>query len=75
MDIYLEIGKKRTIAVAIDWPGWCRSAFTEESAIQSLFDYAPRYARALQISRLSFVLSKVISDLVVVERHHRQWHH
>ena len=25
MDVYLEVGQKRTFAGALDWPGWCRS--------------------------------------------------
>ena len=25
IDVYLELGTKRTFAGAIDWPGWCRS--------------------------------------------------
>ena len=54
IDIYLEIGKKRTFAGAIDWPGWCRSGSDEESALQALFDYGPRYARVLRSSQLGF---------------------
>ena len=52
--IYLEIGKKRTFAGAIDWPGWCRSGRDEESALQALFEYGPRYARVLRNTRLGF---------------------
>ena len=29
IDVYLEIGKKRTFAGVIDWPGWCRSGLDE----------------------------------------------
>jgi hypothetical protein len=68
MDIYLETGKSRSIAAAVDWPGWCRSARTEETAIQTLFDYALRYRRALQVSRIDFQPPKSLSDLTVVER-------
>ncbi len=42
-DVYLEIGKKRTIAGAIEWPGWCRVGRDEDTALQALFDYGPRY--------------------------------
>ena len=48
IDIYVESGKKRTFAGAIEWPGWCRSGRDEASALQALFEYGPRYARALQ---------------------------
>ena len=33
IDVYLEIGKKRTFAGAIDWPGWCRSGRDEGAAL------------------------------------------
>src|SRR5688500_12747414 len=42
--VYLEIGKKRTFAAAVDWPGWCRAGRDEEAALQALVDYGPRYA-------------------------------
>lgn len=42
--IYLELGKKRVFACALDWPGWCRSGKTEEDALDRLAQYAPRYA-------------------------------
>ncbi len=68
IDIYLEIGKKRTFAGAIDWPGWCRSGSDEESALQALFDYGPRYARVLRSSQLGFQVPSKLSDFVIVER-------
>jgi len=37
-DGYLEIGKKRIVACALDWPGWARSARTEELALAALMD-------------------------------------
>ncbi len=42
--IYLEVGKKRAFAAAIEWPGWCRGGRDEDAAIAALLDYAPRYA-------------------------------
>ena len=24
INVYLEVGKHRTIAAALEWPGWCR---------------------------------------------------
>ena len=35
---------KRAFASALDWPGWSRSGRTEEAAVRTLLDYAPRYA-------------------------------
>jgi hypothetical protein len=46
-DVYLELGAKRVFAGAIEWPGWCRSAKTEEQALEALVTYAPRYAKVV----------------------------
>lgn len=50
---YLEVAGKRSIAVAIDWPGWCRSAKTAEAALETLAAYAPRYARVVKRAKIS----------------------
>jgi hypothetical protein len=68
IDVYLEIGKKRTFAGAIDWPGWCRSGRDESSALEALFDYGPRYARVLQRARLGYKAPENISTFKVIER-------
>lgn len=67
-DVYLEVGQKRTFAGAIDWPGWCRSGRDEESAMQALLAYGPRYAKVLQSARLGFNAPAALSELEVVER-------
>lgn len=68
IDVYLEAGQKRTFAGALDWPGWCRSGRDEESALQALLEYGPRYGRVLGRSRLGFKLPTSQSAFVVVER-------
>lgn len=68
LDVYLEVGKKKTFAGALGWPGWCRSGRDAESALQALFDAGPRYAQVLRASRLGFKAPADISALVVVER-------
>lgn len=68
LDVYLEVGQKRIFAGAIDWPGWCRIGRDEESALQALFDYAPRYADALRSARLGFKAPMAPSEFKVVER-------
>jgi hypothetical protein len=68
INVYLEAGKKRTFAGAIDWLGWCRSGRDERSALQALFDYAPRYARVLRTARLGFQAPADTSAFQVVER-------
>jgi hypothetical protein len=66
--VYLEIGKKRTFAGAIDWPGWCRSGRDEDSALQALFDYGPHYAHVLRAARLGFRAPVDASAFTVIER-------
>lgn len=68
MKVYLETGKTRTFAGALDWPGWCRSGRDEASALQALIDYGSRYANVLRDTRLQLHLPSSVSDLIVVER-------
>jgi len=44
IELFVEAGRKRVFASAVDWPGWARSGKTEELAIAALADYLPRYA-------------------------------
>jgi hypothetical protein len=66
--VYLEIGKKRTFAGAVDWPGWCRGGRDEGAALRALVDYGPRYARVLRAADLWFQAPAAVSAFVVVER-------
>jgi hypothetical protein len=68
MDIYLEIGKKKTFAGSIKWPGWCRSGRDEASALQALADYAPRYAWVMQEQGIAFEAPADVSCFNVIER-------
>ena len=68
IDTYLEVGKKRTFAGALDWPGWSRAGQDEESALQALLTYAPRYAQALDRVGIAFQPPTEVSVLKVVER-------
>jgi hypothetical protein len=52
--VYLEVGKKRVFACAVDWPGWCRSGKTEQLALEALADYVPRYAAVAKQARIAF---------------------
>lgn len=45
--VYLEIGSKRVFASALDWPGWCRAGRDEQSALERLLEYGPRYGAAV----------------------------
>src|SRR5690348_10900411 len=44
IEVFFQLGRSRVFACAVDWPGWCRRAKTEEEALDALADYAPRYA-------------------------------
>ncbi len=70
IDIFVETGKSRTFAGAIEWPGWCRSGRDEAAALQALADYAPRYARATLrgSARLSFEPPADVTLFAVAER-------
>jgi hypothetical protein len=43
--VYLEAGSKRTFACSLEWPGLARAGKTEETALEALRSYIPRYAR------------------------------
>jgi hypothetical protein len=66
--VYLEIGTKRSFAVALDWPGWCRHGRNEADALEALLAYGPKYSSVLKGTRLGFVAPKGLEELVVVER-------
>ena len=68
IDAYLEIGRRRTFAGAIDWPGWSRSCSDEGAALQALFAYGPRYERVLRPAQVEFRAPADASSFVVVER-------
>lgn len=68
IDVYIERGKKRTFACAVDWPGWSRSARDEAAALEALLASAPRFARAMRGTRLRFAAPKGVSAFRVIER-------
>lgn len=68
IEVVLETGAKRVFASALEWPGWSRGGIDEESALQTLIDYGPRYAKAIASAKLGFKAPKTVSDLKVVQR-------
>jgi hypothetical protein len=68
VDAYVEVGAKRVFAGAFDWPGWCRSARSEEDALETLISYGSRYADVLKGSGVRFTPPAKASTLEVVER-------
>src|SRR5690349_6226872 len=63
--VYLDEGRKRTFAAALDWPGWARSGRTAEAALESLEAYLPRYAAVVRRAGLD---APVVDGFEVVER-------
>jgi hypothetical protein len=67
--VYIEAGDKKVFACSIDFPGWCRSAKTEELALEALAAYAPRYAEVAKLAKAAFPAPARASErFEVVER-------
>jgi hypothetical protein len=66
-EVYLESGKNRVFACALEWPGWCRSGKDEAGALGALAASGPRYAIVAAEAGLAFP-PKTGADFEVVER-------
>ena len=64
--VYIEEGKKKVFAVSLQWSGWARSGKDEESALDALAEYAPRYEVIAKAAGLR--LPKSATRLEVVEK-------
>lgn len=64
--VVIETGSKskKVFASALDWPGWSRSAKTEDEALDTLRRYAGRYRRVARLADLDVLPG----DFEVVER-------
>ncbi len=66
--VMVEQGKKKkTVASAFDWPGWDRSAKSEDDALAVLATYRQRYATVAQRAGLADEFGAA-GELAVVER-------
>ena len=65
--MYLEVGAKRSFAVSLDWPGWARAGKTEDEALETLLEAAPRYRRTLGAAAKGLTAPKTTRGLRVVE--------
>src|SRR5262245_3865822 len=67
-EVYLEVGRKKVFAGALDWPGWCRSARDEASSLEALAAYGPRYATMFADTMIDFAPPDDPAAFAVVER-------
>jgi hypothetical protein len=66
--VYLEAGKRRVFACALQWPGWCRQGRDEEAALTALAAAAPRYAQVCARVGVPFDPVEVAAGFEVLER-------
>jgi hypothetical protein len=62
--VFIESGRRRVFASALEWPGWARSGKTEDVAVQALADYLPRYLHVVRLAGVALPAG----DLAVTER-------
>ena len=65
--VMVEVGKKRAVAVALDWPGWNRSGKSEAEALQVFAAYRPRYAKVAELAGLADEF-RAAGTVTIVER-------
>ncbi len=70
MRVTVEIGPKgkKSVAVAIDWPGLSRGASTGEKAVEKLRAYMPRYAPVAVLAGMGAAFD-ALNDVDVVEQY------
>jgi hypothetical protein len=68
INVYLEKGKQKVFASALDWAGWARAGRDESQALEMLLEYGSRYAGVLNNGGIEFLPPTVLSQLVVIER-------
>jgi hypothetical protein len=65
--IFIEEGRKKTFAGSINWPGLCRSGKHQDSAIDHLLEYAPRYRQVAHSAGLIINLPASTADIQIVD--------
>jgi hypothetical protein len=68
--VVVEVGpkEKKYVAVARDWPGLERGAKTLEGAVETLFEYVPRYLKVAKLAKRDAELAGV-TKVKVLERY------
>jgi hypothetical protein len=68
LKVYVEVGRKKAFASAVDWPGWSRSGKTEDEALDALIRYGARYRGSIGQPAADLKLPTARSELTIVER-------
>ncbi|GAB4209209.1 MAG: hypothetical protein OHK0022_39910 [Roseiflexaceae bacterium] len=68
IEVYLEVGAKRTFASAVEWPGWSCGGRDAEEALRALVEAGPRYAQIVQCADPSLHGLASPAELLVVEQ-------
>lgn len=68
IEVYIEAGKKKVFASAVEWPGWSRSGKDEAAALQALADYGWRYGKVTERAQLDFRVPDGPQDFAIIER-------
>lgn len=68
IEVYIETGKKRVFACAVEWPGWSRSGNDEGAALQALVDFGQRYAKVTKLAQVDFRAPDGLRGFTIVER-------
>ncbi len=67
LQVTLEIGpkSKKVVAVAPEWPGLERGGMTEQTAIESLLSYVPRYKRVTKLAGMDAAFATApVADVI-----------
>jgi hypothetical protein len=67
IEVVVEVAPKRSFASAVDWPGWCRSGRTPDSAVETLAAYAARYKTVAAAAGQRLPTVTGVESLIVVE--------
>jgi hypothetical protein len=65
--IFIEEGRKKTFAGSINWPGWCRSGKDQQTAIDALLEYGPRFSLVTNAAGLNFLPPQTANEFQVIE--------
>jgi hypothetical protein len=68
IEVVVEVAPKRSFASAVEWPGWCRSGWTPEAAVEALAAYATRYEAVAATAGLPLPTVTGVESFIVVEK-------